>query len=65
MKKQAAIQSGLESEIASLASVYVLELQNQIEQIAKDGDARAINALEEEVRAVEGNVKRFREAITD
>lgn len=65
VKKQAAIQSGLESEIASLASVYVLELQNQIEQIAKDGDARAINALEEEVRAVEGNVKRFREAITD
>ena len=65
VEKQAAIQSGLESEIASLASIYVLELQNQIEQIAKDGDARAINALEEEVRAVEGNVKGFREAITD
>ena len=65
VEKQAAIQSGLESEIASLAGIYVLELQNQIEQIAKDGDARAINALEEEVRAVEGNVKGFREAITD
>lgn len=65
VEKQAAIQSGLESEIASLARIYVLELQNQIEQIAKDGDARVINALEEEVRAVEGNVKRFREAITD
>jgi len=65
VEKQAAIQSGLESEIASLASIYVLELQNQIEQIAKDGDARAINALEEEVRSVEGNVKGFREAITD
>jgi serine/threonine protein kinase len=65
VEKQAVIQRGLDSEIASLASVYVLELQNQIEQMAKDGDARAINALEEEVRAVKGNVKRFREAITD
>lgn len=65
VEKQAALQSGLEGEIASLASVYVLELQNQLEQIAKDGNARAINVLEEEVRSVEGNVKRFREAIID
>jgi serine/threonine protein kinase len=65
VEKQAAIQSGLEGEIASLASVYVLELQNQLEQIAKGGNARAVNALEEEVRAVEGNVTRFREAMTD
>ena len=65
VEKQAAMQSGLEGEIASLASVYVLELQNQIEQIAKGGNARAINVLEEEVRSVEGNVKRFREAIID
>jgi hypothetical protein len=65
VEKQAAIQSGLEGEIASLASVYVLELQNQLEQIAKGGNARAVTALEEEVRAVEGNVTRFREAMTD
>lgn len=63
--KQAAIQGVLEDEIASLASVYVLELQNQIEQISKGGNARAVGALEEEVRAVEGNIKRFREAVTD
>jgi serine/threonine protein kinase len=65
LEKQAAIQAVLEDEIASLSSVYVLELQNQIEQVSKDGNARAVSALEEEVRAVEGNVKRFREAMTD
>jgi serine/threonine protein kinase len=61
LEKQAAIQRDLESEIASLAGVYVLELQNQIEQISKDGNARAVSALEEEVRSVQGNVQRFRE----
>ncbi len=65
VEKQAEIQSDLESEIASLAGVYVLELQNQIEQISKGGNARAVSALEEEVRAVEGNLERFREAIKD
>lgn len=65
VEKQAAIQRDLEREIASLAGVYVLELQNQIEQIAKDGNARAVDALEEEVRAVEGNLERFRERISE
>ena len=65
MEKQVAIQRDLEREIASLVGVYVLELQNQIEQISKDGNARAVDALEEEVRAVEGNVERFREKISE
>ncbi len=64
LEKQSAIQKDLESQIASLASVYVLELQNQIEQISKGGNSRAVSALEEEVRAVEGNVERFREKIS-
>ena len=63
--KQVAIQRDLEREIASLASVYVLELQNQIEQIGKDGNARAVDVLEEEVRAVEGNLESFREKISE
>ncbi len=63
--KQVAIQRDLEREMASLAGVYVLELQNQIEQIAQDGNARAVDALEGEVRAVEGNVERFREKISE
>lgn len=65
VEKQATIQSRLESETTSLAKVYVLELQNQIEQLLKEGNAEAINVLKEEVRSVEGNVKRFREAMID
>jgi serine/threonine protein kinase len=63
LEKQAAIQGDLELELASLAGVYVLELQNQIEQVSKTGNSRAVNALEEEVRAVQGNVERFRERV--
>ncbi|MFM2198589.1 MAG: hypothetical protein RLZZ505_2021 [Verrucomicrobiota bacterium] len=65
LEKQAAIERDLELEIASLAGVYVLELQNQIEQISKDGNARAVEALEEEVRAVEGNAESFRERVSE
>lgn len=65
VEKQNAIQCDLESEIASIAGVYVLELQNQIEQLAKGGNARAVSALEEEVRSVQGNIERFRERMAE
>ena len=65
LKKQVAIQQDLEREMISLAGVYVLELQNQIEQIGKDGNARTVDALEEEVRAVEGNLEFLREKISE
>ncbi len=65
LEKQAAIQRDLELELASLAGVYVLELQNQIEQVSKTGNTRAVNALEEEVRVVQGNVELFRERVSE
>ncbi len=65
VEKQAKLERDLESEIASLAGVYVLELQNQIEQISKNGNVLAVAALEEEAQAVQENVQRLREMIVD
>jgi serine/threonine protein kinase len=65
VEKQAALQRDLESEIASLAGVYVLELQNQIEQISKNGNVLAVAALEEEAQSVQEDGQRLRDIITD
>lgn len=58
--KQAAIQRNFEVDMATLAGVYVLELENQIGKLEKDGNAQAADALEEEVRAVNADPGRFR-----
>lgn len=58
--KQAAIQRKFEADMATLAGVYVLELENQIGKLEKDGNAQAADALEEEVRAVNADPGRFR-----
>lgn len=65
VEKQAKLERDLESEILSLAGVYVLELQNQIEQISKKGNALAVAALTEEAQSVQKEPQRLRDMITD
>lgn len=50
--KQKSLDETLAAEMKSQSGIYVLELQNQIEQLTKSGDEAAIDALEEEVRRV-------------
>jgi hypothetical protein len=50
--KQKSLDETLAAEMKSQSGIYVLQLQNQIEQLTKSGDDAAIDALEEEVRRV-------------
>ena len=60
MEKQAAFQQRFDAEITSLTGIYVLDLQNRIVRPEKDGNSRAANAVEQEIRAVYTNPGRFR-----
>lgn len=60
VEKQAAIQRKFETDISSFTGIYVLELQNHIGRLEKDGNTRAAEAVEEEIRAVDANPARFR-----
>lgn len=50
--KQKSLDETLTAEMKSQSGIYVLQLQNQIEQLTKSGDDAAIDALEEEIRCV-------------
>ena len=50
--KQKSLDETLTAEMKSQSGIYVLQLQNQIEQLTKSGDDAAIDALEEEIRRV-------------
>lgn len=58
--KQSAIERRFEDAMTSLGGIYVLELQNQIGRLEKEDNRAAANALEEEVRAINGDPGRFR-----
>jgi serine/threonine protein kinase len=60
LEKQSAIKSNLDREMKSLSGIYVLELQNQIEQLSRGGDKRAVQALEAEISTVSRAPERFR-----
>ncbi|QTN33113.1 serine/threonine protein kinase [Akkermansiaceae bacterium] len=60
---RASLEGKLDADLKSLAGIYVLELQNQIEQLSKDGNQAAVNALEEEVRRVQSDPGYFRSAM--
>lgn len=60
VQKQVAIQRRFEAEISSFTGIYILELQNHIGPLEKDGNSRAAKAVEEEIRAVNQNPARFR-----
>lgn len=60
VEKQAAIQRKFETDISSFTGIYVLELQNHIGRLEKEGNTRAAEAVEEEIRAVNENPARFR-----
>lgn len=64
-EKQAAIQRTFDTAMSSLAGIYVLELQNLIGSLEKDGNTTAADALEEEVRAVNADPNRFRSIMLD
>lgn len=59
-EKQEAIGRRFDSAMTSLAGIYVLELQNQIGGLEKEGNTQAADALEEEVRAINADPGRFR-----
>lgn len=61
--KKKALDDKLAADLKSQAGIYVLELQNQIEQLSKAGEQAAIDALEEEVRRVESDPGYFRSAM--
>lgn len=62
---QAAIEKKLASDISLQSGIYVLELQNQIEQLSKSGNQAAVDALEAEVRSVSSDPARFRSILRD
>jgi serine/threonine protein kinase len=58
--KQAAIQRRFDTDMSSLSGIYILELQNQIGRLEKDGNGRAADTVEQEIRAVNSDPGRFR-----
>lgn len=65
VEKQAAIQRKIETDISSLTGIYVMELQNYIGQLEKDGNTRALHAVEDEVRAINADPARLRSLILE
>lgn len=61
--KKKALDDKLAADLKSQAGIYILDLQNQIEQLSKAGEQAAIDALEEEVRRVESDPGYFRSAM--
>jgi serine/threonine protein kinase len=61
--KQNALDDRLEADLKSQSGIYVLELQNQIEQLSKAGEQASVDVLEEEVRRVEADPGYFRSAM--
>lgn len=59
-KKQDTIRRKFDAEISSFSGIYILELQNQIDKLEKNGNAAAAAALQEEIRAANTNPDRFR-----
>jgi hypothetical protein len=58
--KQSAINGAFDREMTSLSGIYILELQNQIEQLSREGKKRAVSALEAEISTVSREPERFR-----
>jgi hypothetical protein len=59
LEKQSAIKVNFEREMNSLSGIYILELQNQIEQLSKEGKKRAVKALDAEISIVSRAPERF------
>jgi hypothetical protein len=60
LEKQSVINGAFDREMRSLSGIYILELQNQIEQLSREGNKRAVKALEAEIRTVSQAPERFR-----
>lgn len=63
VEKQTAIVRKFDSDMSSLAGLYLLDLQNQIGQLEKDDNSQAANALKEEVSAMNSDPSRFRSLV--